>query len=65
MVTIHFLLLANGIYVQQIYGAMLFKKVCHWLEGDNDSLGGRAQRKWALMRNNKSSLLGIMAKEMS
>ena len=36
------------------------KWACHCLEGDNDSWGGRSQRKRALMRNNKSSLPGLI-----
>ena len=37
-----------------------YKWVYHCLEGDNDSWGGRSQRKQALMQNNKSSLTGLM-----
>ena len=33
--------------------------MCHCLEGDNDSRGGRSQSMQALMRNNKSSLPGL------
>ena len=36
----------------------ILKWVCHCSEGDNDS---RSQSKWVLMKNDKSSLPGLMA----
>ena len=41
-------------YAWQMYGVT-------GLEGDNDSLGGRSQMKWALMQNSKPTLHGLMS----
>ena len=62
MLIIHYSLIARAIYTQQIHGgtASINGCVIACMEGDNDSWGGRSQRKQALMQNNKSSLTGLM-----
>ena len=53
---------------RQIYGAAAIKvgvEAIMTVEGDNDSWGGRSQRKWELMRNNKSSLFGLIVRPSS